>query len=89
MPNTFTPDGDGINDVFLPSLDGFAVREYNLTIWNRWGEMIFETDDEAEAWDGSLGEAPVQDGVYIWQIELHAKNFVGRKRMRGHVTVLR
>lgn len=89
VPNAFTPDGDGINDAFLPSLDGFAVREYNLTIWNRWGELIFETNDESVAWDGSLGGSLVQDGVYIWQIDLHAQDFVGRKRLRGHVTVLR
>lgn len=89
VPNTFTPDGDGINDAFLPSLDGFAMREYNLTIWNRWGELIFETNDESEAWDGSHGGALVQDGVYIWQVELHAHEFVGRKKLRGHVTLLR
>ncbi|MBK6752923.1 MAG: gliding motility-associated C-terminal domain-containing protein [Flavobacteriales bacterium] len=43
VPNAFTPDGDGVNDVFLPSLDGFVVRDYNLTIWDRWGQPIFET----------------------------------------------
>ncbi|HNR53786.1 MAG TPA: PKD domain-containing protein, partial [Flavobacteriales bacterium] len=58
VPNSFTPDGDGINDSFLPSLDGFAVRDYNLTIWNRWGEMLFETNDEAKAWDGSVAGGP-------------------------------
>lgn len=89
VPNAFSPNGDGVNDVFLPSLDGFAVREYNLTIWNRWGELIFETDDERQAWDGSLDGQEVQDGVYVWQVELHAYDFVGRKRLRGHVTVLR
>ena len=89
VPNVFTPDGDGVNDVFLPALDGFAVREYNLTIWNRWGELIFETDDEGQAWDGSLDGQEVQDGVYVWQIDLHAYDFVGRRRLRGHVTVLR
>lgn len=89
VPNAFTPNGDGINDVFLPSLDGFAVREYNLTIWDRWGEMIFETDDERQAWNGLLGGTLVQDGVYIWQIELRTPQFTGRKRLRGHVTLLR
>lgn len=89
VPNTFTPDGDRINDTFRPSLDGFAVRAYNLTIWNRWGELIFETNDEAEAWNGSTDGGPVQDGVYIWQVELHANEFVGRRKLRGHVTVLR
>ncbi|MEO8589549.1 MAG: PKD domain-containing protein [Flavobacteriales bacterium] len=89
VPNVFTPDGDGVNDVFHPSLDGFAVREYNLTIWNRWGELIFETADEKVGWDGVLDGQEVQDGVYVWQVELHAYDFVGRRTLRGHVTVLR
>ena len=89
VPNTFTPNGDGINDVFMPSLDGFVVREYNMTIWNRWGELIFETNDKAKAWDGSLAGGPVQDGVYIWQLEVLAEDGVGRKMQRGHVLVLR
>ncbi len=89
VPNAFTPDGDGINDVFLPVLDGFTVQEYNLTIWDRWGEMIFETDDEHEAWDGTMGSLPVKDGVYVWQVGLRAQSFVGRRKLRGHVTVLR
>jgi len=89
VPNVFTPDGDGTNDGFRPSLDGFAVREYNLTIWDRWGELIFQTKDENEAWDGTMGSQPVQDGVYVWQVELRAQSFVGRRKLRGHVTVLR
>lgn len=89
VPNAFTPDGDGINDVFLPSLYGFTVRDYNLTIWNRWGELIFETNNQSEAWDGSHGGALVHDGVYIWQLEVLADDIVGRKVQRGHVTVLR
>ncbi len=89
MPNSFTPNGDGINEVFLPILDGFAVRDYNLTIWDRWGELIFETNDETEAWNGMLAGSIVQDGVYIWQVELRAQSFVGRRKLRGHVTVLR
>jgi len=75
--------------VFLPVLDGFTVQEYNLTIWDRWGEMIFETDDEHEAWDGTMGSLPVKDGVYVWQVGLRAQSFVGRRKLRGHVTVLR
>ncbi|MBK6829402.1 MAG: gliding motility-associated C-terminal domain-containing protein [Flavobacteriales bacterium] len=43
------------------------MREYNLTIWNRWGELIFETDEEDEGWDGILSGTQVQDGVYIWR----------------------
>jgi len=89
VPNAFSPNGDGVNDTFLPSLDGFAVREYNLTIWDRWGELIFETGDQRRAWDGTLSGQFVQSDVYVWQVELHAESFVGRRNIRGHVTVLR
>lgn len=89
VPNAFTPDKDGLNDVFKPSLDGFAIWEYELTIWDRWGEMIFETTDPGAAWDGMYGDSPVQNGVYVWQIKLRAEGFLVNEVMRGHVTVVR
>lgn len=91
VPNAFTPDGDGVNDVFLPVLYGFDVRSYRLTVWNRWGEPIFETADEHQPWDGRTAAARdvVQDGDYVWQLELSAQGTVERRRMSGHVTVLR
>lgn len=69
--------------------DGFAIRDHSLTVRNRWGECIFETGNERTGWDGTLRGMTVQVDVYVWQIELHACSFVGRKKMRGHVTVVR
>lgn len=89
VPNAFTPNGDGINDVFRPSLDGFDVREYTLTIWNRWGELLFTSSEVSQGWDGTYSGLQAQDDVYVWQIELRAEGFVGKKQLRGHVTVLR
>jgi len=89
VPNTFTPDGDGINDVFMPSLDGFSLRNYEFTIWNRWGEQIFWTTDRQAGWDGTVNGVMSQDGVYIWQLEFRSNEFVGGKLLRGHVTLLR
>lgn len=89
VPNAFTPDKDGLNDVFKPSLDGFSIWEYELTIWDRWGEMIFETTDPDAAWDGLCGGSLVQNGVYVWQIKLRAEGFLVNEVMRGHVTVVR
>lgn len=89
VPNTFTPDGDGINDVFMPSLDGFSLRNYEFTIWNRWGEQIFWTKDRQAGWDGTVNGIMSQDGVYVWQIELRSNEFVAGQRLRGHVILLR
>ena len=66
VPNAFTPDGDGRNEIFMPHIQG--VLDYNLEIYNRWGQLIFNTQDRLDGWDGTFkGEAsPI--GVYIWQI---------------------
>ena len=52
-PNSFTPDGDGLNDVWLPVARGINV--YHLEIFNRWGELVFETRDPQEPWLGQKG----------------------------------
>lgn len=64
FPNTFTPDGDGLNDIFTGY--GEDIKMFNMKIFNRWGQMIFETDDFSEAWDGTFEKHPVQSDVYVW-----------------------
>ena len=66
VPNSFTPNGDGINDIFLPK--GIFVSEYNLQIFNRWGEKLFESDDLNKGWDGSFKNKVCQLGTYYYQI---------------------
>lgn len=89
-PNAFTPDGDGFNDVFIPVFHpDFIVEDYLFIIYNRWGDVIFETRDETEGWDGTgiNGDKIVQIGVYSWLIVAKA---VGgpSKKYTGHVTLL-
>ncbi len=70
VPNTFTPDGDGLNDVFIPVLSTVDEDSYSLQIFNRWGEIIFETQDVNEGWDGitNMGtEAPT--GAYVYKLK--------------------
>jgi gliding motility-associated-like protein len=67
LPNAFTPDGDGLNDVFKGSGIMAGARDFSLTIWNRWGALLFETDNPDQGWNGTLmntGQA-VQSGVYV------------------------
>lgn len=66
VPNTFTPNGDLLNDVFLPVARG--LNTYSLKIFNRWGALIFESNDPAQGWDGNYHGEAAQDGNYIWQI---------------------
>lgn len=90
VPNTFTPDNDNFNEVFKPILySGFDPYSYHLIIFNRWGEVMFESYDANFGWDGTYGGNKVQDGTYIWMITVK-RNFVDdREVFKGHVNVLR
>jgi len=68
-PNSFTPNGDGINDVFNISLYR-PCDIYSLKIFNRWGQLIYETDDAYKTnWDGTYKGDPVQEGVYVYLLD--------------------
>ena len=91
VPNTFTPDDDAFNDVFKPIFtSGFDPFDYTLLIFNRWGEVIFESHDSNFGWDGSYASQPiVQDGTYTWKIIFKTNANDERKAIHGHVNVLR
>ncbi|MBP6312268.1 MAG: gliding motility-associated C-terminal domain-containing protein [Flavobacteriales bacterium] len=90
VPNTFTPNNDDINDVFLPVVSG-TVENYKLEIFDRWGELIFTTSDPTIGWDGSVKTTIAQDGVYVWKINYRVGNApaANAERIIGHVTLLR
>jgi len=64
IPNSFTPNDDGDNDTFQPYVNG--ANKYTITIFNRWGEIIFQKENGV--WDGTLNGTKVQDGVYSYSI---------------------
>lgn len=69
MANVFTPDGDGINDFFHPSVcEGYKVT--NLEIFNRWGEILFQSTVELCSWDGIVNEKFASSGVYFWKAKI-------------------
>lgn len=89
VPTAFTPDNDGVNDYFLPSLT-YAPERYRLTIFDRWGIVFFETDDPYEKWlgQGVSGNYFVNDDVYTWQITVELEDSEA-KVYSGTVAVLR
>jgi gliding motility-associated-like protein len=90
VPNTFTPDGDEYNELFLPIFtSGFDPDDYNLLIFNRWGEVLFESNNSNFGWDGTYGGKIVKDGTYVWKIEFKTKYTDERQVHHGHVNVLR
>jgi len=90
-PNTFTPDFNGVNDVFTPILRGFDEQSYTLLIFNRWGNLIFESHDMDIGWNGTFagGVDPCQDGVYTWKIYAKVKNSTDSQMFIGHVSILK
>jgi len=88
VPNTFTPDGDGINDIFLPKGDLIDPKNYKMMIFNRWGEKIFETTNIYEGWDGIVNGNPVkQNTVFGYVITYKDREGLSQKQI-GSVTLL-
>lgn len=86
VPNAFTPNGDGINDQFKAV--GSEIEEFHLQIYDRWGELIFETDDIDQGWNGGVNRHYVESEVYVWEIVAKEHTGVSFEK-RGHVTVIR
>jgi gliding motility-associated-like protein len=91
IPNSFSPDGDQFNNVFKPVFEsGYDPYDFHMTVFNRYGEMVFESYDVNGAWDGTYGSREiVQDGVYTWQIDFKEKHSDKRHMHTGHVTIIR
>jgi gliding motility-associated-like protein len=91
VPNTFTPDGDQYNQTFKPLFySGFDPFGYDLFIYNRWGELIWESHDLNVGWDGSYHEGvKVADGTYTWKIRFKLINNDEKRTVVGHVNVIR
>lgn len=68
MPNVFTPNQDNTNDFFIP-IEMNGISELKLIIFNRWGQILYETNDLSPSWDGKFKGNPCTTGVYFWKIE--------------------
>jgi gliding motility-associated-like protein len=88
IPNAFTPNGDGINDIWF--VQGQNISNIEVEIFNRWGEKIFQSDAEHKVWTGNVhqGEYYAQDGIYIFQVS-YKTDGIYPHRIRGHITLLR
>ena len=92
VPNCFTPNTDGRNELFKPSIRGESlIQTYEFKIFNRWGDVLFETNDINEGWYGEVdaGEYYAIDAVYSWLVKIVPKNGQEPFEQTGHVTVIR
>jgi|10_taG_2_1085330.scaffolds.fasta_scaffold01934_5 gliding motility-associated-like protein len=86
IPNAFTPNGDGENDVLF--VRGKMIEKMNLKIYNRWGELVFETDNQQIGWDGKYKEELVQPNVFVYHLQVWCID--GQEFFKkGNVTVIR
>ena len=92
VPNAFTPDGNQFNNVWKPVFsDGLDPQNYHVSIFNRWGEIVWESYNENVGWDGTYGTngLQVQDGVYIYNICFGYKDSSKKENITGHIAMIR
>lgn len=89
-PNAFTPDGDTNNNVFLAKGENISEQGFTLLIYNRWGEVLFESHDMLQGWRGTYWDSneKVKEGVYIWDIE-YRDNTDAKYKLEGHLAILK
>lgn len=91
IPNSFTPDGQAFNNTFFPVFStGFTPKNYSLTIFNRWGEEIFSSQDPKAYWDGAMSEGTdCPDGIYNYLLEYQEIDKGEVQKILGFVHLLR
>ncbi len=88
-PNTFTPDGDKFNETWRVYIDGIDIYSFDLFIYNRWGEVIWESHNPESEWDGTYGGKIVPEGAYIWTLQVSDGVTDKKYEFNGHINVLR
>lgn len=89
IPNTFTPDDNEYNQSWGFNFAGIDDQRFNLYVFNRWGEMIWECHNPNETWDGTYNGFPVQQGMYAWKADFGVVNTDERRSINGFVNVIR
>ncbi len=90
-PNAFTPDDDGDNDYWKPVIRGFNTKGYELSIFNRWGDRVFFTENPEEPWTGEVrdGDYFGQNEVYNWQLKLNVDDSTDGVYYTGSIVLIR
>lgn len=88
-PNSFTPDGNKFNEKWRVYIRGIDIFNYHLLIFNRWGEVVFESFNPNAEWDGTYNGKKVPDGVYVWRIQALDERTDKQYEFKGHITIIR
>lgn len=87
IPTAFSPNKDGSNDIFR--VKNTNLSQFQLQVFNRWGEKVFETTDADEGWDGTFRDVPQELGVYVWKAEYKLNGAPSVKFASGNLTLVR
>ncbi len=92
MPNAFSPNGDGLNDEFLPKYNHDIDFSFKMLIFNKWGEQLFSSSDKTKGWDGTFKGMPCPPDLYTWVVSFNAPvsyNFNQKSPAQGTVMLLK
>ena len=91
IPNSFSPNNDGINDVFLVSGNALDIEVFDLTIFNRWGQVVFHSTDPRIAWTGEFnnGEYYGDTSVYLYRLTVKSVFDVESRELSGSIQLIR
>ncbi len=88
MPNAFSPNGDGLNDVFRPVTLPEKISTFSMYVYDRWGQQVFFINNIQHGWDGTIYGNPAQIGGYVYVVKYGNPSGVVREK-RGMVIVVR
>ena len=90
VPNCFTPDGNEFNQLWGPVFtSGYSTDHFELFVLNRWGEIVWKSNNPEGKWDGTYDGKKCTDGVYVWIIRFDLLNTDEKRLDHGHVTIIR
>ncbi|MES1219124.1 MAG: gliding motility-associated C-terminal domain-containing protein, partial [Bacteroidota bacterium] len=88
VPSAFTPNNDGVNDYLYP-LNALKADNLNFCVFNRWGQLVFATNDWQRKWDGNLSGVPQASGVYVWILQFTNHDTGKKVEMKGTTMLIR
>ncbi len=86
IPNAFTPDGNGNNEIF--NLEGYGMKSFDASVYDRWGHLLYRWNESQSGWDGKVNGEIVQEGVYIYKVSITMKD-LRKYEPTGHLTLLK
>ena len=88
VPSAFTPNGDGLNDYLYP-LDAYKADDLIFRVYNRWGQLVFETKDRTKKWDGRINGYPQDAGTYVWMLNYTNRDTGKKFALKGSTVLIR